>query len=85
MINTTGRTKLFIRHPETYYGLEEMRERKYNDSATAIARAYRSYKLKRYYAELREQAMILLEGKKERRRNSLNRLFMGDYINYGRL
>ncbi|KAL0491036.1 myosin I heavy chain [Acrasis kona] len=77
-----GRTKLFIRLPETYYQLEELRERKYHDAATKIARAWRSYKLRKYYADLREQACTLLGNSKERRRNSINRPFIGDHINF---
>jgi myosin-1 len=77
-----GNTKLFIRAPETYYSLEEMRERKYHDSASCIARAYRAYKLRKYYSDLRDQAYNLLGERKERRRKSLNKVFLGDYINY---
>ncbi|TRY86386.1 hypothetical protein DNTS_012150, partial [Danionella cerebrum] len=46
-----GKTKVFIKAPESLFLLEEMRERKYNGYA-----------------------------RKERRKNSLNRNFVGDYI-----
>lgn len=77
-----GVTKVFLRQPETLFGLEEMKERKYHDSAALIARTYRSWKLKKYFLDLRTQACDLLQSQKQRRRLSLNRIFQGDYINY---
>lgn len=77
-----GKTKMFIKSPETFFQLEELRERKYADAANNISRCWRSYMLRKYYMELRAAATELLAGRKERRRLSINRLFMGDYINY---
>jgi myosin-1 len=77
-----GITKIFLRQPETLFGLEEMKERKYHDAATVISRAYRTYKMKKYFLDLRAQASDLLMSQKQRRRLSLNRVFQGDYINY---
>jgi myosin-1 len=77
-----GVSKIFLRQPETLFGLEEMKERKYHDSATTIARTWRSYKLRKYFLDLRAQATDLLQERKQRRRLSLNRIFQGDYINY---
>lgn len=78
-----GLTKIFLRHPETLFGLEEAKERKYHDSASLVARTWRRYKLRRYYLDLRSSATNLLQNSKERRRLSINRVYLGDYINYG--
>lgn len=77
-----GKTKVFLRSPETLFDLEERKERKYHDSATLIARTYRNFKLKNYFLQLRAQAADLYDQKKERRRLSVNRVFLGDYLNY---
>uniref|UniRef100_A0A672L826 Unconventional myosin-Ie-like n=1 Tax=Sinocyclocheilus grahami TaxID=75366 RepID=A0A672L826_SINGR len=60
--------------------LEEMRERKYNGYARVIQQAWRKHIAVRKYVQMREEASDLLLNKKERRKNSLNRNFMGDYI-----
>ncbi|XP_048471683.1 unconventional myosin-Ie [Rhincodon typus] len=60
--------------------LEEMRERKYDAYARAIQKAWRRYAARKKYVKMREEASDLLLNKKERRRNSINRNFVGDYI-----
>uniref|UniRef100_A0A8D2LT09 Myosin IE n=1 Tax=Varanus komodoensis TaxID=61221 RepID=A0A8D2LT09_VARKO len=75
-----GRTKIFIKAPESLFLLEEMRERKYDGYARAIQKAWRKYVAKKKYVQMREEASDLLLNKKERRRNSINRNFVGDYI-----
>uniref|UniRef100_A0A4W5KIR4 Osteoclast-stimulating factor 1 n=1 Tax=Hucho hucho TaxID=62062 RepID=A0A4W5KIR4_9TELE len=75
-----GKTKIFIKAPESLFLLEEMRERKYNGYARAIQKAWRKHIAVRKYVKMREQASDILLNKKERRRNSLNRNFVGDYI-----
>lgn len=74
-----GKTKIFIRRPETLFQLEEMRERKLNDVAMMIQNAFRGYKARKYFLELREKSMGIFQGKK-RRRNSWVLFFQGDYI-----
>lgn len=39
-----GRTKIFIKAPESLFLLEELRERKFDSYARVIQRAYRRYK-----------------------------------------
>ncbi|XP_025058621.1 unconventional myosin-Ie isoform X3 [Alligator sinensis] len=75
-----GKTKIFIKAPESLFLLEEMRERKYDGYARAIQKAWRKYAAKKKYVQMREEASDLLVNKKERRRNSINRNFIGDYI-----
>ena len=57
-----------------------MRERKFDKYARTLQKAWRHYNAKRYYFKLREQATDILFNKKERRRFSVNRNFVGDYI-----
>ncbi|NXF11878.1 MYO1E protein, partial [Smithornis capensis] len=75
-----GKSKVFIKAPESLFLLEEMRERKYDGYARAIQKAWRKYAARKKYVQMREEASDLLLNKKERRRNSLNRNFVGDYI-----
>ncbi|XP_076333550.1 unconventional myosin-Ie-like [Tachypleus tridentatus] len=75
-----GTTKLFIKAPESLFLLEERRERMYDSYARVIQKAFRRYVARRHYMKLKTQAADLLYGKKERRRYSINRNFIGDYI-----
>ncbi|XP_073322892.1 myosin IEb [Pagrus major] len=75
-----GKTKIFIKAPESLFLLEEMRERKYNGYARVIQKAWRKHIAVRKYVKMREEASDVLLNKKERRRNSINRNFVGDYI-----
>ncbi|XP_067665712.1 unconventional myosin-Ie-like isoform X1 [Haliotis asinina] len=75
-----GKTKVFIKNPESLFLLEEVRERKYDGFARVIQKAYRKHYAVKQYLKLREEASDILLNKKERRRYSLNRNFVGDYI-----
>ncbi|XP_029167448.1 unconventional myosin-Ie-like isoform X2 [Nylanderia fulva] len=75
-----GRTKLFIKAPETLFMLEETRDRKYNMYARVIQKAFKKYFARKRQQQQKQEAANLLFGHKERRRASLNRNFVGDYI-----
>uniref|UniRef100_A0AAR2J0Y6 Osteoclast-stimulating factor 1 n=1 Tax=Pygocentrus nattereri TaxID=42514 RepID=A0AAR2J0Y6_PYGNA len=75
-----GRTKIFVKNPESLFLLEEMRERKFDTFARAIQKAWRKYIARRKYEQMREEASDILYNSKERRRNSINRNFVGDYL-----
>ncbi|XP_074836635.1 unconventional myosin-Ie-like isoform X2 [Carettochelys insculpta] len=75
-----GQSKVFIKAPESLFLLEEMRERRYDGYARVIQKAWRKHVAVRKYIRMREEASNILLNKKERRRNSINRNFMGDYI-----
>ncbi|MFH4977717.1 hypothetical protein AB6A40_004426 [Gnathostoma spinigerum] len=75
-----GRTKVFIKNPESVFLLEEMRERKYDDFARIIQKAFRKFSAAKRNARIKMEAADILYNKKERRRNSINRNFVGDYI-----
>eukprot|EP00824_Muranothrix_gubernata_P000410 TRINITY_DN10471_c1_g1_i1.p1 TRINITY_DN10471_c1_g1~~TRINITY_DN10471_c1_g1_i1.p1 ORF type:complete len:916 (+),score=261.63 TRINITY_DN10471_c1_g1_i1:394-2748(+) len=77
-----GHTKIFVRQPETLFQLEEMRDRFFHDHACTIQRAYRRYQSRRKQLELRQRALNVLQGRKERRRASINREYYGDYFNF---
>ncbi|XP_032415455.1 myosin IEb isoform X2 [Xiphophorus hellerii] len=75
-----GTAKVFIKAPESLFLLEEMRERKFNGYARVIQKAWRKHIAVRKYVRMREEASDILLNKKERRKNSINRNFVGDYI-----
>ncbi|XP_048583332.1 uncharacterized protein LOC5501785 isoform X2 [Nematostella vectensis] len=77
-----GKGKVFIKAPESLFLLEELRERKFDGYARRIQKAYRLYKNRQYFAELKQQATDIFFNKKERQRGSINRNFVGDYIGY---
>ncbi|CAN8029064.1 unnamed protein product, partial [Ixodes persulcatus] len=75
-----GKTKVFIKAPESLFLLEEVRERRYDQHARVIQKAFRKYFARRQYLRQKQLAADILNGRKERRRHSLNRNFVGDYI-----
>ncbi|XP_043577543.1 unconventional myosin-If [Chiloscyllium plagiosum] len=75
-----GKTKVFVKNPESLFLLEEMRERKFDKFARTIQKAWRKYIARRKYEQMREEASSILYNFKERRRNSINRNFVGDYL-----
>uniref|UniRef100_A0AC34EZQ8 Uncharacterized protein n=1 Tax=Panagrolaimus sp. ES5 TaxID=591445 RepID=A0AC34EZQ8_9BILA len=75
-----GKTKIFIKNPESLFLLEEARERKYDSYARTLQKAFKKFVAKKHYMKMKEAASDLLFGRKERRRFSLNRNFVGDYI-----
>uniref|UniRef100_A0A6Q2XAC7 Osteoclast-stimulating factor 1 n=1 Tax=Esox lucius TaxID=8010 RepID=A0A6Q2XAC7_ESOLU len=75
-----GRSKVFVKAPESLFLLEEMRERKFDTFARTIQKAWRKYIARRKYEQMREEASDILYNSKERRRNSINRNFVGDYL-----
>jgi len=77
-----GKTKIFIRHPETLFFLEEQIERKDYECAVKIQNAWKRWKLAKKALEQRALVADLLRGNKERCRDSINRQFIGDYIHY---
>ncbi|XP_029466790.1 LOW QUALITY PROTEIN: unconventional myosin-If [Rhinatrema bivittatum] len=75
-----GKSKVFVKNPESLFLLEEMRERKFDAFARVIQKAWRKHNARRKYEQMREEASNILYNFKERRRNSLNRNFVGDYL-----
>jgi len=77
-----GKTKVFIRAPETLFALEELRERKVYSYANSIQRFFLQFSMNTYFYNLQTSVNQKVQGKKERRRLSLERPFKGDYISY---
>ncbi|KFQ49369.1 Unconventional myosin-If, partial [Nestor notabilis] len=75
-----GRSKVFVKNPESLFLLEEMRERKFDGFARVIQNAWRRHTAIRKYEQMRQEASNILYNFKERRRNSINRNFVGDYL-----
>ena len=48
-----GATKVFIKSPESLLLLEESRDRKYEKYARIIQTAYRQYKSRKYFIDIR--------------------------------
>jgi hypothetical protein len=62
------------------FKLEEQREKSLDKLVVKIQRAWRSFRARKWYLELRATTQDLFHGKKQRRRNSLNRKYWGDYL-----
>ncbi|KAJ3141915.1 Unconventional myosin-Ie [Physocladia obscura] len=77
-----GKNKVFIKSPESLFLLEEQRDRKFHGFAKIIQRAYRRWKSRKYFLEMRKKAAEVVYNQKERKRFSLNREFVGDYLNF---
>ena len=61
-----GKTKVFVRQAVTLFALEELRERKLHDLAAMIQSAYRAWKARKYFLELREKSLGVFSGRKRR-------------------
>lgn len=75
-----GKSKVFIKAPESLFMLEELREREYDGFARIIQRAFRRYRAQRYYRDCKNRMIKIFFQRKERRRMTLNREFIGDYL-----
>uniref|UniRef100_A0A0N5A516 Myosin motor domain-containing protein n=1 Tax=Parastrongyloides trichosuri TaxID=131310 RepID=A0A0N5A516_PARTI len=75
-----GRNKIFIKNPESLFLLEEMRERKYDKYARVIQKALKKFTAAKRYMKMKETASDIMYTKKERRKFSINRNFVGDYV-----
>eukprot|EP01133_Synstelium_polycarpum_P004330 gene4330-5057_t len=77
-----GVTKIFIRHPETVFHLEEQLDRKDQECIMRIQKAFRNWKAKKHSLEQRAQIADMFKNKKERQRMSIDRKFTSDYIDF---
>eukprot|EP01100_Stratorugosa_tubuloviscum_P010245 TRINITY_DN4375_c0_g1_i1.p1 TRINITY_DN4375_c0_g1~~TRINITY_DN4375_c0_g1_i1.p1 ORF type:complete len:1161 (+),score=613.34 TRINITY_DN4375_c0_g1_i1:148-3630(+) len=75
-----GKTKMFIRAPETIFALEELRERRVWNYSIAISEFFRSLTGKSAQFALQSAAAQKLRGQKERRRLSFERKYKSDYL-----
>eukprot|EP01125_Pyxidicula_operculata_P008053 TRINITY_DN2724_c0_g1_i1.p1 TRINITY_DN2724_c0_g1~~TRINITY_DN2724_c0_g1_i1.p1 ORF type:complete len:1027 (-),score=294.17 TRINITY_DN2724_c0_g1_i1:177-3257(-) len=77
-----GASKVFIRHPESLFYLEESLERHDYEAASLIQKLWRKFVAQKHSLEQRAQAANILKGKKDRRQESMSPNFQGDYSNY---
>jgi hypothetical protein len=77
-----GQTKMFVRHPETVFFLEEQLERLDFMCVVLIQKAWRAYTQVKHALEMRAIASDLMKNKKERQHASQNRSYTGDYLNF---
>jgi len=75
-----GKTKIFIRQPVTLFTLEELRDRKLHTLAGLIQKVFRGYVQRKYFREMREQSLRIFGRNKLRRRASVRRFYVGDYL-----
>lgn len=76
-----GKSKVFIRKPETYFAIEKLRERRLGDFVVSIQRAWKRYNGRREYIKMQSQmATLYANNGKTRRRESIFRPFSGDYL-----
>ena len=78
-----GESKVFIRHPQVVFALEELRERAFDDVARKIQRRWMKFRNNREFIVLkRNMDKIYAKGQKERRSDSVFRPFQGQFIDY---
>ena len=77
-----GKTKLFVRKPETIFSLEELRDRTVSAYANRIQRFFQKFALQQKNYDLMVKSNNIIKGKKERRRLSISKKFLADYANY---
>lgn len=68
-----GKTKVFLKSPETLFFMEEQIEKFAFTCTTTIQNAWRNFKLRKKALEEAAQAADLLRGRKQRNRDSVNR------------
>lgn len=80
-----GKTKIFIRNPESLYTMETTRLKALNDIANKIQAIYRAWKVRKEYIKRRDEARDIFRGKKERNRQSMaisSTAFFGDFLGF---
>jgi len=76
-----GKTKVFIRQPESYFSIERLREVRLGDFVSAIQRAWRLYKSSKEFIIMQAGMAKWFAGeRKTRRRDSIFRPYIGDYL-----
>lgn len=77
-----GCSKVFVREAASLFQLEDLLDRKLNNAAGSIQKIWKRYKQVRYFLRVRAKCYDLVNGRKERRRNSVSREYLGDYLNF---
>ncbi len=76
-----GKSKVFIRQPESYFNIERLREVQLGNFVAVIQRAWRSYKSSKEFIIMQNvMAKWYSKETKSRRRDSIFRPYAGDYL-----
>ena len=76
-----GRTKLFVRQPESFFALERMREKAVGGLVVCIQKAWRRFSSRRHFIVLQNATAKLYAAQgKARCRASIYRPYLGDYL-----
>ena len=76
-----GRTMIFIRDTDTYYKMEQLREKEYNIYTKKIQHIWLKYSHRREYINIQVYMTDLYKNNhKQRRRESIFRPYQGDYL-----
>ena len=76
-----GRTMIFIRDTDTYYKMEQLREKEYNIYTKKIQHIWLNYSHRREYINIQVYMTDLYKNNhKQRRRESIFRPYQGDYL-----
>ena len=76
-----GRTMIFIRTPETYFLIEQLREQIINEKVIKIQSTWKTYCQRRVFIQLQITiSKLFKENNKMRRRESFMRPYYGDYL-----
>lgn len=76
-----GKTKVFIRSPETFFCLERLRESHVGGLVGSIQRCWRSFAMRKKFVKLQSStAKLYSQNKKARRPGSIYRPYLGDYM-----
>jgi myosin I len=78
-----GKSKIFIKNPETVYELDKLKRKKIHTLASKIQRVWRKYAATKHLTKLKQAVTsYFAKRNKERRRGSFYRPFEGVYIPY---
>jgi len=75
-----GKSKVFVKAPESLFLLEETRDKKIDSYARVIQKSFQKYFNRQKFLRQKEEAADIFYQKKQRRKGSLNRNFYVDYI-----
>ncbi len=80
-----GRTKVFIRQPDSLFAFESLRKAKIERSVSKIQRCWRRYVARRHLIQLRAKTDSTFTSAKERRRQSVEGAFEGLWVRWQHL
>jgi myosin-1 len=77
-----GKTKVFIREASSLFHIEDLLDRKLNSAASSVQKMWNRYKKIKYFLRLKSNCHQVVKDRKERRRNSINKDYKGDYMDF---